>query len=137
MLGLDAAFLDRIRHALENPALLNVLTSIAKYVLGVLSSNELASIHGDYSESRVHVLSLREDEGIVASTHDEVVENQSIAAWLPLILQVIGTIRDLRKWFGKSEVRSTSWRDASDEAALQKIMEWGLSKSPADHGLNR
>jgi hypothetical protein len=96
MLGLDPDFLERIRQALDDEELLGVLAAIARYVLGLMSGSEqVATVQDLNTGDSVTVLVDRDNE--------KVVTNQSIATWLPLILQVIGLVRHIRDSFGQGK----------------------------------
>lgn len=81
LLGLDAAWLDRLRPILTDEGALNIVLAVWQFVLGARHESDV----GDAIRCRV--------AGVEAPV---VVTQQSLADWLPIVVQLISLLRIVR-----------------------------------------
>lgn len=89
--GVDPHWIERIEAALANEALLNVLLAVVRYVYGAIARETDDGIRitlVDASASRPA------DAG--STPDDIVVDAQSLIDWLPIAVQIIGLLRQIR-----------------------------------------
>jgi len=81
LLGLDAAWLDRLRPIMTDEGVLNIVLAVWQFVLGARHESDV----GDAIRCRV--------AGVEAPV---VVTQQSLADWLPIVVQLISLLRIVR-----------------------------------------
>jgi hypothetical protein len=80
LVGLDPSWSARLQSILDNPAVFDIVLVIARYL-----SSQLAT---DAASDAIFPLS---DDPVVLD-----IDAQSLAAWLPIVLQILDLLRQLR-----------------------------------------
>ncbi len=81
LVGIDSRWTDRLRSILDNDAVFDIVLAIVRYVSGI------ASHETDNDGVRVMLA----DDG-----HEVVVDAQSFVDWLPIVIQIISLLRQIR-----------------------------------------
>jgi hypothetical protein len=83
--GIDRAWTDRIRRVLDDQRAFDIVLAIVRYLHGLMATEEIVQSIAQYNASA----------GEAASRGD--IAAQDFLDWLPLILEIIAFLRELRR----------------------------------------
>ena len=95
--GIDRAWTDRVRRVLDDQRAFDIVLAIVRYLHGLMATEEIVRSIAQYNSA----------ENQTASTPN--LAAQDFLDWLPLILEIIAFLRELRRAVGWVE-------SAADEA---------------------
>ena len=75
MLGIDDAWLDRVRSIVLDDAVFNIVLAIVQYLAGVATRNEAGEVHA-----------------LGEAGQEIVIDAQSFLEWLPLVVQLLALL---------------------------------------------
>jgi hypothetical protein len=82
--GVDHAWTDRIRKVLDDPRAFDVVLAIVRYLHGLIATEQIMQVIAEHNAAS-------------AETSSTDVAAQDFIDWLPLILEIIALLRDLRR----------------------------------------
>jgi hypothetical protein len=83
--GVDRAWTDRVRTILDDPHAFDIVLAIVRYVHGLMDTEQVVRSIADYDAASGQCLAAESD-----------VAAQDFVDWLPLILEIIALLRELR-----------------------------------------
>jgi hypothetical protein len=95
--GMDRAWTDRVRAILDDPRTFDIVLAIVRYLHGLIATDEIMQTLAEHyaADNQSGGMPSR---GAAAGRHDESdIAAQDFVDWLPLILEIISLLRDLRR----------------------------------------